>query len=92
MISTEELEKQRRKQIGRRHERTFISYYLAAKSAIYDSTLLMMGFGSVNCTSKYIDGCKTNMYNAWTKETESLIIVLDTSHSVMTIHLKEPNK
>lgn len=92
MLTVEEWEKQRRKQIGRRHGQTFISYYLAAKEAIYDSTILMMGFGTAKCGSSYIDGSKPNMYNAWRKETKSLIIILDTSNCVMTIHLKEPDK
>lgn len=89
---TVDLEHARRLQIGRRHQQTFISYYLAAKFAIYESTLLMMGFGTAPCGSSYIDGCKPNMYNAWRKETKSLIVILDTSNCVMSIHLKEPDK
>lgn len=84
-------EKARRLQIGRRHERTFISFYLDVQKIMRGEQLLKEGVGSVFCNSRFYHGFKiVSLWNVYQKQTKSLMISRHTG--CLSISLKEPGK
>ncbi|HIE9152596.1 TPA: hypothetical protein ACXP7I_003228 [Klebsiella variicola subsp. variicola] len=84
-------EKARRLQIGRRHERTFISFYLDVQKIMRGGRLLKEGVGSGFCNSRFYHGFKISpLWNVYQKQTKSLMISRDAG--CLSIYLKEPGK
>ncbi|QNC78771.1 hypothetical protein [Klebsiella quasipneumoniae] len=84
-------EKARRLQIGRRHERTFITFYQDVQKIMRGGRLLKEGFDSVSCNSRFRQGLKIiPLYDVYQKPTKSFVITLGAG--TLSISLKEPGK
>lgn len=84
-------EKARRLQIGRRHERTFISFYLDVQKIMRGGRFLKEGAASGFCNSRFYHGFKiVPLWNVYQKQTKSLMISRDAGR--LSIYLKEPGK